>query len=199
MPKQRDYRAEYQRRIQSGMARGLTRSQAAGHPKPGEVSASARPFVNPFAAMRDSVVKFISDIQSVFGGEPSGVHATKNDVEYIERVGEYGVNSLPRWSIGSDSHPADLNDFKDLFNETRDKRYQQSYTMVVCGYLEETYPGHDPDEPIECISYRIGIGTIRHALNQSPDNLTDFMNLTLPDFSHETWLQVNEVQFIDKE
>lgn len=199
MPKQRDYRAEYQRRIQSGMARGLTRSQAAGHPKSGEVSASARPFYNPFKEMRNSISEFISNIQSLFGGEPSGIHATKNEVDYIGPIGEFGVNSLPRWSIGSDSHPADINDFKDLMEEVRDKRFQEAYTMVVCGYLEELYPGHDPDEPIECISYRINIRTIRYALNRSPENLTDFMNMTLPEYHKENWLFVNEVQFIDKE
>lgn len=41
MAKQRDYKAEYQRRIASAQKRGLTRSQARGHARPGE--ASARP------------------------------------------------------------------------------------------------------------------------------------------------------------
>jgi hypothetical protein len=37
MPKaKRDYRAEYARRIASGAAKGISRSQARGHPKPRE-------------------------------------------------------------------------------------------------------------------------------------------------------------------
>ncbi len=36
--KKRDYKAEYRRRIEHGIARGLTRPQARGHPKPGEKS-----------------------------------------------------------------------------------------------------------------------------------------------------------------
>src|SRR5438045_2741402 len=32
----RDYRADYQRRIARGLSKGLTRSQARGHPKPAE-------------------------------------------------------------------------------------------------------------------------------------------------------------------
>lgn len=36
MNRQRNYAVEYRRRIQRGVARGLTRAQAAGHPKLGE-------------------------------------------------------------------------------------------------------------------------------------------------------------------
>jgi len=39
----RDYRAEYRRRIASGTAKGISRSQARGHPKPREAVASRRP------------------------------------------------------------------------------------------------------------------------------------------------------------
>jgi hypothetical protein len=38
MSRKRDYKAEYQRRKQRGLAKGLSLSQARGHPKPGEAS-----------------------------------------------------------------------------------------------------------------------------------------------------------------
>lgn len=38
MSRKRDYKAEYQRRIASAKKRGLSRSQARGHARPGEVS-----------------------------------------------------------------------------------------------------------------------------------------------------------------
>lgn len=203
MAKPRDYKAEYRRRIQSGEARGLSRSQAAGHPKRGELPASSVGFVNPFKEVKESINRFIDNIQKAFGRDENlnlfGPSGKRNQVEYFERVGERGVNTLPRWSIGSMSQPLDLGDLKQLINEARDKRFQNSYTFVVCGYLEETYPGHDPEEPVECLSYRMTVGKLRFALSKSPANATEFINLTLPPHSEEKWLQVNEVQIIDKE
>ena len=42
MSKPRNYQAEYARRIASGLAQGLSRSQARGHPKPKEAATSAK-------------------------------------------------------------------------------------------------------------------------------------------------------------
>ena len=42
MSRQRDYRAEYARRIARGKARGLSKAQARGHPKPRELLASEK-------------------------------------------------------------------------------------------------------------------------------------------------------------
>jgi hypothetical protein len=41
-PRARDYAAEYQRRVAGALARGLSRSQARGHPKASEALASAK-------------------------------------------------------------------------------------------------------------------------------------------------------------
>lgn len=42
MKRRRDYRAEYARRLARGLAQGLSRSQARGHPKPKESTASTK-------------------------------------------------------------------------------------------------------------------------------------------------------------
>lgn len=39
----RDHKAEYRRRIEAGRAKGLSRSQARGHPRGGEIALSGRP------------------------------------------------------------------------------------------------------------------------------------------------------------
>ncbi|WP_322896368.1 hypothetical protein [Erythrobacter sp. T5W1-R] len=43
MPRQRDYKAEYQRRIANALKRGLSRSQARGHARAGEKPIRAKP------------------------------------------------------------------------------------------------------------------------------------------------------------
>jgi hypothetical protein len=47
--RKRDYAAEYARRISRAATKGLSRSQARGHPKPGEASVSIRKVPKPIA------------------------------------------------------------------------------------------------------------------------------------------------------
>ena len=48
----RDYRAEYDRQTASGTAKDVTRSQAHGHPKPNEATASSKRPLNPIEDQR---------------------------------------------------------------------------------------------------------------------------------------------------
>lgn len=56
MTRKRDYRREYERRLASAKKRGLTRSQARGHARPGEAPIRAKPIKNTApleAALKD--------------------------------------------------------------------------------------------------------------------------------------------------
>ena len=57
MPRQRDYKAEYQRRITSAKRRGLSRSQARGHAKAGEARLKSPPAIND-AKLIDALAAF---------------------------------------------------------------------------------------------------------------------------------------------
>lgn len=54
MPRQRDFKAEYQRRIANALKRGLSRSQARGHAKSGEKPVRAKP-VQSDAGLEDAL------------------------------------------------------------------------------------------------------------------------------------------------
>lgn len=184
------------------MAQGYTKSQARGHPKAGELSVSQGKMrlPNPFKKMRESIKGFISQIQSLFGGGTTLPAANVNEVEYTQSTGEYGINSIPRWSIGSDNNPASIQDIRVLFDEVYSYRGgQKTYTMIVCGILEETYPGHSDTDIIECVSYRVRAHTINVMMKRGPTTSDEFVNNLLPEDHDEHWLQVNEVQIIDKE
>lgn len=201
MAKKRDYKAEYARRIAHGISRGLTRSQAAGHPKKGETKASRIAFVNPFKEMKNTVSEFISNIQKLTSEFPKSTFnfPCKNEIEYVEMHDNSGVQVLPRWSIGSAQCPPKLEDIRSLMSEVTEKRFQRGYAVVICGYLEEEYPGHE-GEGIVCLSYRINRMTITRALENknitSVDKLLD--EITSPDRT-EQWLEVHMFQVIDKE
>lgn len=52
MKAKRDYGAEYRRRIASGAAKGVSRSQARGHPKPSEAAVSSKRPLKPIEDQR---------------------------------------------------------------------------------------------------------------------------------------------------
>ncbi|HEY1604497.1 MAG TPA: hypothetical protein VGF77_02755 [Allosphingosinicella sp.] len=55
MTRQRNYRAEYERRLAQASARGLSRSQARGHAKAGEASIRARQIVKTDARLEEAL------------------------------------------------------------------------------------------------------------------------------------------------
>ena len=70
MPRARRRKSSWQRRIERGLKRGLTRSQAAGKPRPGEAYASGRPSI---PALDPRLETALRKIRTVFAeGECGG-------------------------------------------------------------------------------------------------------------------------------
>lgn len=103
MAKKRDYKAEYARRKARGLARGLTLSQARGHPKPSEapVKAAARKPLND--------EKVAQALQSMYGGTSltAAAKAARVSPDRLKRAlvaRKLGIKEGPRWVV-TDARP----------------------------------------------------------------------------------------------
>jgi hypothetical protein len=100
--RKRDYRAEYARRIASGAAKGISRSQARGHPKPKESTASSRRPPRPIEDERLQIAlrvlrqeKSLNAAAKAAKVSPERLRHYARDKEIIERKGR-------RWSVRHD-------------------------------------------------------------------------------------------------
>ena len=103
MPKaKRDYKVEYRRRIASGLAKGLSRPQARGHPKAGEALASTGLKVPEPDAKLEAAVKRLREGKSQKAAAGSvGVSADRlrrftYGHKLVQRVGHAWVMTDPR-------------------------------------------------------------------------------------------------------
>lgn len=200
MPKPRDYKAEYQRRIAKGMARGMTRSQAAGHPKEGELPASLFPKINPFDQMKGIINDMNKELDRIVNEIiPQGKAQTQqNELEYDFDQYIYGANPLPSWSIGDESSPPNMADIDYMFRIVKVHRHQQSYLMVVCGTTEEVYPGHEDE--VGCLSYRVPRQELDKYLDKPGiSDPADFINRVIGSARSEVWVSVTKVKIVDKD
>jgi hypothetical protein len=123
MARQRNYQAEYVRRIARGVEKGLTRSQARGHPEIGNAWVSGKPIVMPYSRELEEGVKAIR------GGRSLKAAATSLEIS-PERLRRYlatqgiGEKQAGRWRIGSDNRPRII----QLFSKG------QEHEITVRGY-----------------------------------------------------------------
>lgn len=84
--RKRDYKAEYQRRIQRALEKGYSRRVARGHPARNELGIRAAAFVKerPGTPIRDVIIK---DRKRVFGKRPK-IKKGENIPAYMLRLAE---------------------------------------------------------------------------------------------------------------
>lgn len=83
MARRRDFRAEYQRRLASGIARGLTTRQARGHPGRGEVLASAEQQVRNAPKL---AARYIQRLLGLGGDEAAAIREASQLPPNLRRI-----------------------------------------------------------------------------------------------------------------
>lgn len=100
--KPRDYKAEYAKRVAKGLSSGLTRSQARGHPRPGEALKSGVKPLAKYDRQLEAAVKEIRNGKSLTKASKSvGVSAERLRT-YLTRQG-IAAKIGGRWRVGKDT------------------------------------------------------------------------------------------------
>jgi hypothetical protein len=102
MAEKRDYRAEYARRIARGTAKGISRSQARGHPKPTEAAISTK---RPPKAIEDQRVQLALKVLRQEKSLAAAARAAKVSPERLRRYAtqrQIIQRQGRRWSVRDD-------------------------------------------------------------------------------------------------
>jgi len=104
MARARDYKAEYAQRIERGLARGLSRSQARGHPRPGEAYISGRVTLPSYDRRLEEGLKAIR-AGGTLSKAAKSIHASSDRLRrYVVQTGIVEKRGR-RWMVGDDPRP----------------------------------------------------------------------------------------------
>jgi hypothetical protein len=115
MRNSRDYKAEYQRRLERSFAKGLTRSQARGHAKPGEA------LLKPAKAKADTIK--LEAALKAFHTEGSLKRASRDAHVSVEKFKRYLVDKSLALKVGrkwqiTDNRPREMTVFSNGRKQT---------------------------------------------------------------------------------
>lgn len=147
MAQVRDYKAEYLRRIERGLARGLTRAQARGHPEAGKPMASGRARVVAYNRDLEEGVKLIRGGHSLTASAQSIQTTPERLLNYLTGQG-VGTKQGGRWRVSDDHRERDIQLFSNgAQHKIRIAGYDNSrlvgeYMNAVKKFLDTNDPSH---------------------------------------------------------
>jgi hypothetical protein len=177
MARRRDYRAEYDRRVARGVGRGLTRSQARGHPGIGQVHISPRVSVPPYDPVLEEGIREIREGGTIVGSSRRLGVSSDRLRRYLARSG-VGVRERGRWHIGPDRRPRRLPLYSagrviDVIVPGYDEAVLVGQYMAAAGRFQAT------NDPLDLAPFRGGgVRDVRggfHPFETDPNSLYRLM------------------------
>lgn len=123
MTRPRDYRAEYARRIERGLGQDLSRSQARGHPRPGEAPVSRRGAMPAYDPRLEAGLKLIRAGTPLTRAAPVIGVSRERLRRYVAQTGVVAKRG-GRWTVVQDQRPRQI----QLFS------WGRALTVTVPGY-----------------------------------------------------------------
>lgn len=163
--KKRDYKAEYRRRIERGRAKGLSRSQARGHPHSGEGHASKRRSTPNYDRKLEAGLKEMRRGKSLKASARSVHVAPERLRNYAAQTGVVRKEGR-RWVVKDDRRPRQV----QIFSSGR------ALAILVSGYAEAELVGR----------YRAAVGEFLRTNDVS--NLRPFVGEQVADVNGVSYL-----------